>query len=137
MDPSANDIRLGEPVRWILAFKKRSTVAFLDRLPLKYKHVAAFGWVGGDVRCWVFLDWRYDRGQISVATGEQATRALMGEFAKDADLLGIDARAASHLFRLGGYCVPTVKHLIGLRSRAITPGGLYRDCLRAGAVPIT
>lgn len=135
MNP-AGDIRLGEPVRWILAFQRRSTIAWLNRLPLTYKHVAAFGYVGGDVGCWIFFDWRRERGQVSVGIGEKSTKALMGEFAIDADLIGIEARQQGSLFRLGAYCVPAVKHLIGLRSNALTPDGLYRDCLAAGAKPI-
>jgi hypothetical protein len=33
------------------------------------------------------------------------------------------------------YCVPFVSHLLGLRGSALSPYGLYRRLLRAGAVP--
>lgn len=37
--------------------------------------------------------------------------------------------------RLGFYCVPAVAHLLGLRCRALSPLGLYRHLLAAGAQP--
>ena len=133
MDPP-DAIGLGEPVRWILAFSRETSVPWLKRLPLTYRHVAAFGYVGSGVDAWLFYSWRTDRLQIAAARGDTAVRTLMHAFAKDADLLGIDARREPTLgLRLGAWCVPAVKHLIGLRSRAVTPAGLYRDCLAAGA----
>lgn len=34
------------------------------------------------------------------------------------------------------YCVPAIKHLLGIKSSALTPKGLYRDLLKAGAQPV-
>lgn len=136
MDPP-DAIRFGEPVRWILAFSRETSIPWLRRLPLTYRHVSAFGYVGAGVDTWLFYSWRTDRVQISAARGDEAVRTLMHAFTQDADMLGIDARPGVALgFRLGSWCVPAVKHLIGLRSRAITPAGLYRDCIAAGAQPI-
>jgi len=126
-------IRFNEPVRWLLAFSRETTIPWLRQLPLCYRHVSAFGYVGGDAGVWLFFDWRQNRLQVSAARDDLQIRTLMHEFCHDADLLGMPASDRSSWGMAGGYCVPAVKHLIGLRSRALTPSGLYRDCLRAGA----
>ena len=34
--------------------------------------------------------------------------------------------------RFGFYCVPAIKHLLGLKCVALTPDGLYRAVIKAG-----
>ena len=43
---------------------------------------------------------------------------------------------SSFIMRLGMWCVPAVKHLLGLRCVAMTPKGLHDYLLRNGAKPL-
>ena len=50
----------------------------------------------------------------------------------------LKVQPSNNLFKLGQwrmYCVPAIKHLLGFRSCALTPRGLYRDLVKAGATP--
>lgn len=127
----------GQPERWIICFRRTSEVWWVNWLAGgRFKHVSAFGYVAA-VDHWVFLDWRFACIDILIARGE-AAKQLMHHYTKNADLLGMAANpdGAAHGFRFGTYCVPAVKHLLGLRSRAVRPDGLYRDCIRNGATPL-
>lgn len=123
----------GEPRRWILAFARNSDTWWVRLLAFgRYKHVCAFGYVG-EADTWVFYDVRLFKTHVIVARGAAAKRA-MAVFAEDADLIGVEARAARGVrLPLGFWCVPAIKHLIGLRSGALRPDRLYADCLRIGA----
>lgn len=123
----------GSPSRWILCFRRTSQVWWVRWLARgKFKHVSAFGYIA-EVDHWVFLDWRFAKVDVIVARGNAATM-LMHHYTGNADLLGMEARTgAGGGFRLGWYCVPAVKHLLGLRSSALRPDRLWRDCIRHGA----
>lgn len=123
----------GQPTRWILGFDRtaRHWVAALFGFGRKYKHVSAAGYVP-EADAWVFVDVCFDRTNLVVTRGADVKR-VMAELWGDADLIGIDAQPrGSNGYRLGFWCVPAVKHLIGLRSSALLPGALWRDCLRNG-----
>lgn len=127
-DPGA-----GEPARWILCFSRQAQRRWMNWFPFigPYKHVRAFGCVPG-INTWIFYDAALDRTSVLVARGETA-RALMAEWLHGADAIGMDVRTGRACIpRLGTWCVPAVKHLIGLRSGALRPIGLWRDCVRHG-----
>lgn len=125
-DPGA-----GEPTQWFVCFQRHAT-AWVERLPIgRYKHVAAFALVPY-INTWIFVDVCLDRTSIKIARGD-AAKVLIGAFATDAMVVQMPARSRTTLLpRLGGWCVPAVKHLIGLRSGALRPDALLRDCLRNG-----
>lgn len=122
----------GTPSRWILAFARRSTSRWVNRVPGKYKHVMAMGYVA-EMDSWVFFDWRLGHADIYAARGDGA-KQLMAHYADGADLLGMPARRdRSAAIRCGLWCVPSVKHLVGIRGGALRADALWRDCLRQGA----
>ena len=45
------------------------------------------------------------------------------------------AAHACYFGRWRHYCVPAIKHLLGVRSSALTPRALYRDLVMQGAQP--
>lgn len=123
---------LGTPRQWIVLFDREVTTWWVNMLPLgKYKHVRAFGYVP-EAKAWIFYDVALDRTVIKIACDQDAKR-LMADWLAKADAISMPARA--HGFpapRLGFWCVPAIKHLIGLRSGALRPQTLWRDCLRQG-----
>lgn len=98
-------------------------------------HVSAFGFEpGGGV--WVVVDPR--KNFIDVRTFEPhafdfwlATESGVGH--SDTEVLRIEARRQTMVWFPGLWCVGVVKRLVGLRSGALSPAGLRRDLLRAGA----
>lgn len=123
-----------EPDRWFLCFARTSSTWWMRWLAAgKYKHVAAFGCVRvGKEILWVFYDVNYLKTQIMIASDKDAL-PIMEKWAEDADVMAIrPAPMASHRFRIGFWCVPAIKHLIGLRSGALRVDPLFRDCLAQG-----
>lgn len=129
-----------QPVVWTLAFQRSTQVPWVRWLAVgRYKHVAACRYVP-DLDAWLFYDHRlYDTVVDALPAGPAATAAFAA-FARDADLLTIAARPdraePRRVFRFAFWCVPAIKHLIGLRSGALRPDTLWRDCLRAGGNPL-
>lgn len=125
----------GTPTRWLLAFSHRSTSRFINAIPGRYKHVMAMGYVE-ELNTWLFFDVRLGHTNLYAARGDHALR-LMAHYSQDADLLGIPARhRATPALRCGFWCVPSVKHLVGIRGGALRPDALWRDCVAQGATII-
>jgi hypothetical protein len=122
----------GKPRRWILCFKKSSQSRLVRVLACgQYKHVRAFGYVE-ECDAYIFIDVRFGKTDVWTARGNGAG-ALMAYYAEDCDLIGMPVlENSASSFRLGFYCVPAVKHLIGLRGGALRPDALWRHCLRNG-----
>lgn len=138
-DPGA-----GMPTHWVLVFDRRGARPWMDRVPFvgPYKHVRAFGHVAA-VNTWIFFDTGLHGLEITAARGD-AARTLMAQWLADADAVGMPATPqGAYRVPWFGWCVPSVKRLIGFRSGALRPIGLMRDCLRHGgeliepAVPAT
>lgn len=122
----------GAPRQWIIVFDRKAATWWINWLPLgKYKHVRAFGYVP-EAKAFIFYDVAFDRTMIAIAC-DQAATALIREWLTDADAISMPARAAGlPAPRIGFWCVQAIKHLIGLRSGALRPSALWRDCLRQG-----
>jgi hypothetical protein len=122
----------GQPARWVLAFQRRTESRIVDWLAWgTYKHVSAFGHIA-EVDHWLFLDWRFSTVDVIVARGQAATQ-LLDYYTRDADLLGMAPRKVNRGVRLGLWCVPAIKHLVGIEGGALRPDALWRDCIRQGA----
>ena len=123
-----------EITTWFLAFYGRSSVAWLDRLvPGRFKHVSAFGYSHG-ARVWVFYDFGFTRARVFVLPAGERANAMLGEWTAEASVLKINSgQGRAPWLRLGFWCVPAMRHLVGVRSGALLPDGLWRDCLQQGA----
>ena len=126
-DPGA-----GEPTRWLLCFTRTTATRWLNYLPIgHFRHVRAFACVP-EINTWVFYDPALDRNTLQLARGE-AARMLMADFMRDAEVIGMPVvKRKSLVPRFGGWCVPAIKHVVGLRSGALRPDTLWRHCLRQG-----
>ncbi len=127
-DPGA-----GEPAEWFVCFCRGAASPWVRCLPVgRFKHVRAFGLVPS-IHTWIFFDPALDRTALHVARGDPA-RMLISVWMADAAVVYMPVLPRTKLrLRLGGgWCVPQIKHLIGLKSGALRPDALLQDCLRFG-----
>lgn len=134
------DPALYRPAEWLVLFHPRSRHRWVERLlPGRFKHVSALGYVAAPVRCWVWCDADLWASRVMLC-GADDDRAWLGSIIGD----NVAIRFAACEPPVGGYasrlrsplqlrtCVSAVKHLIGLRSGALRPDALWRDCLAHG-----
>jgi hypothetical protein len=125
---------LGEPTIWWVMFAKQTDTWWTNLIPGTYKHVRAAGYHPGSDSI-VFVDVGMQRTMISVGTGHGAWDAL-ADWMSDMEVVTYrpqhDRRTVIPM-RFGYWCVPAIKHLLGIRSGALRPDALLRDLLRNGA----
>lgn len=82
----------------------------------------------------MFYDFYLDRARISVVNDHEAN-ALIGHYSSSGTVVRMArpiGREAEVNFRSGWWCVPAVAHIIGLKSCALRPDALFRQCLANG-----
>jgi hypothetical protein len=126
-----------EPERWVLVFQRESKVWWVRWLARgRYRHVAAYAYLPG-FKAWLIYDVNMIRTSIAVVPDGDEALGWLYELTKDADLMAFRRQpGAARTAPLLGWCVPAIKHLIGLRSGALRPDTLFRDCLAAGGQPL-
>lgn len=121
----------GTPSRWLVVFRRKADLWWVNLIPGRFKHVSAFGFVP-ECDAWVF----YDCGlwtSIYVARGA-AARAMMVERTKDAAVLSLAARGHPAQPRFAAFsCTAAVANLLCIPTIALRPDALYRACIRHGA----
>lgn len=123
-----------EPRAWLLVFHRKARTAWVNRwVPGRFKHVSAIGFIPA-ARAWVFYDVELGRTKVEVLpAGQPAIRACGEKMAGNA-VLRFDVRERKRrMARVGFWCVPAVKHLVGLHSGALLPTTLWEHCIAAGA----
>lgn len=120
------------PLRWHLCFVGSADNWWVNRLiPGRFKHVRAFGFAPADC-IWIFYDVTLAGTVLQVARDKtELADRLIAAWTSDATVLVIEPRRASFA-PAGWWCVPAMKHLVGVASGALLPDGLWRDCLRQG-----
>lgn len=125
--------------RWHVAFWKWQRrwhwIHLFARGP--YRHVSAFGY---SARCnvWVLYEPGTDGTRIRLVRHDESFLGLLDAHKKHADILTVtvSGKRPDHMpWRPGQYCVPAIIRLLGLRSGAVTPTGLYRHLVSIGAKP--
>lgn len=127
-----------EPSVWYLAFHRRAARRWIKWLACgRYAHVSAFCFVR-ELECWLLYDVTLTGTRIVLMPACREADRRLAEHVDDADLLTmpVQPRAVRWSFLASFYCVPAIKHLIGLSSGALRPQGLYRDCLANGGKPV-
>lgn len=128
---------IGSPIRWILVFNRQARTPLMSLIAMgRYKHVRAMGYVLG-LKTWLFYDVTLGSTQIIIAKGA-AAETLMSAWLYEADAIEFKAHTPpSRMFmRFGFWCVPAMKHLIGIPSCAWRPDRFWRDCLQHGGIVI-
>ena len=94
-------------------------------------HVFAFGFDGGS-GVWIVVD-PMRRGTVVTVLPPWEFDDWVLEISLEFEVYRIARRAETRVWFPGLWCVGAVKRLVGLRSSALSPAGLRRDLLRAGA----
>jgi hypothetical protein len=98
-------------------------------------HVQAFGFDGA-AGVWVVVDPCLGVTDVTVLR-RRAFDRWVADLAGRAEIYRIDRRTEAWPFQVRGlWCVGQVKRLVGLRSGALSPAGLKRDLLKAGALRV-
>jgi len=117
-----------EPDYWNVVFHPSETR--LARFLLgRFQHVSAFTYVPG-FGGWILYDVQWGGVRIMVLLRV----AALVEYTRGCTVIKF-TRRHSHLpiaTRLGFYCVPAIKHLLGLSCVAAFPDGLYRALIDNG-----
>lgn len=137
MDILQTKVLAAEPESWILVFSRESRVWWVKLLARgRFNHVKAFGYVPA-TDSWLFVDLGIQRLAIVSLPNTAAADRYFFDFTRDTEMLRFRPIASErHRLHPGLWCVPAIKHLIGLRSGALLPSRLWEDCLAAGGEPI-
>lgn len=123
-----------EPDDWFVVFHADNPNRWVRWLALgRFKHVSVFGKVAR-ANAWVFFDYQMDRSRIFVV-GEHEADILIGNYASGTTVVRMARQIVPSLnmaLSIGGWCVPAVAHLLGLRGCALRPDALFRQCLAHG-----
>jgi hypothetical protein len=119
-----------EPDTWNVVFHPSATR--LGRRLGRFKHVSAFAYVPG-FRAWLICDVQWSGLRLCLFSHEAAMR-LFTHYTADCTLVMFTRQHHPMMLasRLGFYCVPAVKCLLGLSCVAVTPDGLYRYLVKHG-----
>jgi hypothetical protein len=123
-----------EPADWFVIFQRQSSRWWIDLLAWgEFRHVCAMGYVP---RCstWLVFDWQIGKTRIFAVANAEAD-ALLGHYSAGSVIVRMPKQfGAENRYnpRLGGWCVPSVAHLLGLRTCALRPDALFRHCLANG-----
>lgn len=123
-----------EPLSWLLVFEPRTTWPWLDRLvPGRFKHVCAFGWVEA-TKSWLHFDVELGRTRLLALPADAGELLVAAKLCvPGTGALRVPVNERARLVPVAGWCVPAMRHLVGLRSGALLPIGLWRDCIASGA----
>ena len=122
-----------EPDYWNVVF--HPSEAILPRLVLgRFQHVSAFTYIPG-FSGWILYDVQW--GGVRIAMFSKVAHLVA--YTRGCTVVKF-ARRYDHMplyTRLGFYCVPAIKHLIGLSCVAVSPDGLYRAVIANGGEVIS
>lgn len=121
------------PDTWTLVFKHKARRRWLSWLAMgKRKHVAAFAYVPY-LHVWLFYDVHLGGTSLTVAATGAHQAVLAAWIEGGASIVTMRRIAQPRTgFGLGFWCVPAIKHLLGLRCGALRPDALWQHCLANG-----
>ena len=121
------------PPIWYVVFGQDANPHLFDRfLHRGFRHVFAFGYLPGH-DLWIIYDVKFSHTVMGVIEAGDAAR-LIGWIRNSGRALEWKSRKTQTVrWRFGFWCVPAIKHLLGLRCVALTPWQLYRWMLKNGA----
>jgi hypothetical protein len=122
-----------EPDYWNVVFHPSRTR--LERILLgRFRHVSAFTYVPG-FKAWLIFDVQWGGVRLALFSHQAALEHFL-ELVGDCTIVKFYRQHRDRLItaRLGFYCVPAVKCLLGLSCVAVTPGALYRHLMNNGGV---
>jgi len=123
---------------WTLVFCKNPGPWWVRLLAWgRYNHVKAIAYVPA-IRAWLFYDVKFNGTKVMLALeADPHSDNLLQDYLENCDAIAMPRLPTPKRTspQLGFWCTIAMKHLVGLRSRALRPDGLWRDCVRAGGKP--
>jgi hypothetical protein len=123
---------------WTLVFCRKPGRWWVRLLACgRYNHVKAVAYLP-QLRAWLFYDVRFNGTHVRLAEIDApGTRASLQDYLADSDTvmmprLPTPRRRAP---QIGFWCTIAMKHLVGIRSRALRPDRFWQDCIAAGGKP--
>lgn len=119
--------------RWLIFFSEGDAPAWWKCWFARgFRHVCAMAWFADQER-WVYFNpgWRSTGIVVGRAAELDALHADL--MARATAVLAFPSSEGRSFAPPTFFCVGAIKALLGLRSRALCPFGLYRDLLRRGA----
>lgn len=123
-----------DPGEWFVAFFGIERMGWWDLLTRPgFRHVMAFGYSSHAER-WLVYDVTRDRTFVR-AYRPETFDLWLGALPDEATVLRVPAARAApmRVQRALFICTTSIKHLLGLPSRALRPQALYRDLVASGA----
>lgn len=123
-----------EPDRWTVVFHVKRASWWVELLAFgRFKHVSAFAYVPL-MRAWLVYDVQQAGTSLTVIPDCDSAITLLDKLYGDCVMLSVRRQEpCGNAFRLGFWCVPAIKHLLGVRCGALRPDALYRHLRRNGA----
>jgi hypothetical protein len=125
----------GTPSRWLLVFRRRADVWWVNYCPGEFKHVSAFGYVH-ETDAWIF----YDAGlctTIYVARGTSARAMMLQRTRGDVCVLSMEPLPCPSSPRRPIFtCTAAIANLLAIPTIALRPDALYKACIKNGATVI-
>jgi hypothetical protein len=121
------------PSRWLLIFEEKSGWWAARFIPGRFKHVCAAGYVAA-IDTWLVYSVERDGTKIGAFRPGPDFDRWLAIAIERARVLRVEARrepAPMPWFTF--WCVPAIRHLLGLRCGALWPDQLWRYCLANGA----
>ena len=123
---------------WTLVFCKRRGRWWVRLLAWgRYHHVKALAYLPG-LRAWLFYDVKFNGTRVLLAHADApGTGALLLDYLDNSDTITMPRTPMPRRLapQLGFWCTIAMKHLVGIRSRALRPDRLWQDCIAAGGKP--
>jgi hypothetical protein len=125
---------LGEPLRlWQVFFSEGHGPGFWRLFTRRgFRHVAAAAYFA-DQGCWVFVEPCRHRMVISVRRPDEAGPLFAALVHNATVILRVRGREQRRHVPAMFSCVGAIQALLGIRTRALRPHGLYRHLLAQGA----
>lgn len=124
-----------EARRWTVVFHREAENWFFAAIACgRFKHVSAIAFIP-ELGIWTIYNVGFRRTRITHLADTDHAKTILGEIIRGNCTVTVEA-GEGHLplMRFGLFCTTAIKHLIGIRSSALRPDKLYRDCLRLGGV---
>ncbi|EHK77699.1 hypothetical protein SM0020_12265 [Sinorhizobium meliloti CCNWSX0020] len=123
-----------EPKDWFAVFHENTSKWWIRWLARgRFKHVSVFGVVPRS-NAWIFYEFSLDRARVYVVP-DYDSGPVIGNFVGSGTVVRMArpiGRETEMNLRPGGWCVPAVAHILGIRGSALRPDTLFRQCLAQG-----
>lgn len=128
-----NVVPIWAPERWLLIFETKCGWRWRWIIPGRFKHVFAVGYVA-DIDTWMVYSVEREGTKIAAfRPGKDFEHWLAGVIPRAGVLKVTACSTPVRMPWFTFWCVPAVRHLLGLRCGALWPDQLWRYCLANGA----